>query len=81
MPAPVASGWSDIAGWGLHPLESAAFSRRTPEADAQPSLWEPLFIPPFPSLGMGNRIGLRRVKIRGVMAQVPVTGKRIYVTE
>src|SRR5450756_1785167 len=22
-----------IAGWGLHPLESAAFSRRTPRAD------------------------------------------------
>src|SRR5450759_2081215 len=22
-----------VAGWGLHPLESAAFSRRTPEAD------------------------------------------------
>src|SRR5260370_26110475 len=32
MPAPVASGWSDFAGWGLHPLESAALSRRTPEA-------------------------------------------------
>src|SRR5260221_10295948 len=30
MPAPVASGWSDLAGWALHPLESAAFSRRTP---------------------------------------------------
>jgi hypothetical protein len=30
MPAPVASGWSDVAGWGLHPLESAALSRRTP---------------------------------------------------
>jgi hypothetical protein len=29
MTAPVASGWSDLAGWGLHPLESAAFSRRT----------------------------------------------------
>jgi hypothetical protein len=26
--APVASGWS-IAGWGSHPLEDAAFSRRT----------------------------------------------------
>jgi len=32
MPAPVASGWSDLAGWALHPLESAALSRRTPEA-------------------------------------------------
>ena len=30
MTAPVASGWSDIAGWASHPLESAAFSRRTP---------------------------------------------------
>jgi hypothetical protein len=29
MPAPVASGWSDVAGWALHPLESAALSRRT----------------------------------------------------
>jgi hypothetical protein len=26
MTAPVASGWSDLAGWGLHPLESAAFT-------------------------------------------------------
>jgi hypothetical protein len=25
-----------IAGWGLHPLESAAFSRRTPKADIGP---------------------------------------------
>ncbi len=33
MPAPVASGWSDLAGWALHPLESAAFSRRTPKPD------------------------------------------------
>jgi hypothetical protein len=32
MTAPIASGWSEIAGWALHPLESAAFSRRTPEA-------------------------------------------------
>jgi hypothetical protein len=22
-----------VAGWGLHPLESAAFARRTPTAD------------------------------------------------
>src|ERR1700736_4058884 len=26
-----------VAGWGLHPLESAALSRRTPSADTQPS--------------------------------------------
>jgi hypothetical protein len=30
MTAPIASGWSEFAGWGLHPLESAAFARRTP---------------------------------------------------
>ena len=30
--APAASGWS-VAGWNLHPLESAALSRRTPQAD------------------------------------------------
>jgi hypothetical protein len=30
MTAPIASGWSEFAGWGLHPLESAALSRRTP---------------------------------------------------
>ena len=29
MTAPVASGGSEFAGWGLHPLESAAFARRT----------------------------------------------------
>ena len=32
MTAPVASGGSEFAGWGLHPLESAALSRRTPIA-------------------------------------------------
>src|SRR5271168_4717197 len=32
MTAPVASGWSDLAGWDSHPLESAALSRRTPIA-------------------------------------------------
>ena len=30
LTAPIASGRSDLAGWGLHPLESAALSRRTP---------------------------------------------------
>ena len=39
MPAPVASGWSDLAGWALHPLESAAFSRRTPDADLALENW------------------------------------------
>jgi len=28
--APIASGWSEIAGWDSHPLENAAFARRTP---------------------------------------------------
>jgi len=30
MTAPSASGWSEFAGWVSHPLESAAFARRTP---------------------------------------------------
>jgi len=30
MTAPIASGWSKIAGWDLHPLGNAAFARRTP---------------------------------------------------
>src|SRR3954452_237395 len=34
MTAPIASGGSEFAGWGLHPLESAALPRRTPEADS-----------------------------------------------
>src|SRR5258707_638495 len=35
MTAPIASGWSG-AGWGSHPLESAAFARRTPTEDIRP---------------------------------------------
>ncbi len=31
MTAPIASGWSKIAGWVSHPLENAASARRTPE--------------------------------------------------
>jgi hypothetical protein len=38
MTAPVASGWSDLAGWDSHPLESAALSRRTPIAVIQKSM-------------------------------------------
>ncbi|MGB7933940.1 MAG: hypothetical protein WCH04_17280, partial [Gammaproteobacteria bacterium] len=30
MTAPIASGWSNFAGWVSHPLENAAFARRTP---------------------------------------------------
>jgi hypothetical protein len=41
MTAPVASGWSDLAGWGLHPLESAALSRRTREAAVEDRDSEP----------------------------------------
>src|SRR3954466_4381958 len=33
MTAPIASGGSEFAGWGLHPLESAALPRRTPIPD------------------------------------------------
>jgi len=33
MTALIASGRSGFAGWGLHPLESAAFARRTPTTE------------------------------------------------
>jgi len=33
MTAPVASGWSELAGWDSHPLENAALPRRTVWAD------------------------------------------------
>jgi len=52
MTAPVASGWSELAGWGFHPLESAAFARRTPRADHRADIGkcplledEPPFLP------------------------------------
>jgi hypothetical protein len=35
MTASVASGRSEFAGWGLHPLESAAFARRTSEEEVR----------------------------------------------
>jgi hypothetical protein len=31
MTAPIASGWSNFAGWNSHPLRNAAFARRTPK--------------------------------------------------
>jgi len=34
--APIASGRSKIAGWDSHPLENAAFARRTPTLAIQP---------------------------------------------
>src|SRR3954447_8824732 len=37
MTAPIASGGSEFAGWGLHPLESAALPRRTPTGDISKS--------------------------------------------
>jgi hypothetical protein len=33
MTDPIDSGWSNIAGWVSHPLENAAFARRTPVSD------------------------------------------------
>jgi len=32
MTAPIASGWSNFAGWDSHPLRNAALARRTPIA-------------------------------------------------
>ena len=31
MTASIASDWREIAGWGSHPLENAAFAQRTPK--------------------------------------------------
>jgi len=42
MTAPIASGWSKIAGWDLHPLRNAALARRTPEEDLHGILGEVL---------------------------------------
>jgi hypothetical protein len=33
--APIASGWSEFAGWVSHPLENAAFARRTPKPEVR----------------------------------------------
>jgi hypothetical protein len=38
MTAPIASGWSKIAGRESHPLENAAFARRTPIPAVRKSL-------------------------------------------
>jgi hypothetical protein len=44
MTAPIASGWSKIAGWDFHPLRNAAFARRTPTADIEPIASNTTFI-------------------------------------
>ena len=41
MTAPVASGWSEFAGWGLHTLKSAAFSRRRHEPSSLNAKYSP----------------------------------------
>ena len=54
MTAPVASGGSEFAGWGFHPLESAAFSRRTSKAVSLPwSICRPLHLRDRTILGFG----------------------------
>jgi len=40
--APIASGWSEIAGWVSHPLENAALPRRTPTRDIRRTRKTPL---------------------------------------
>jgi hypothetical protein len=59
MTAPVASGWSDLAGWGLHPLESAALSRRTQTAVVPGRLGE-LKVDPSPHIQKVRRRQLRK---------------------
>src|SRR6476659_3348808 len=63
MTAPIASGWSEIAGWALHPLESAALSRRTPNPAVRMAMTEPLRSttnPTFTTSPMGDRVGQKR---------------------
>jgi hypothetical protein len=38
MTAPIASGWSNIAGWDSHPLRNAALARRTQKGDLLPQM-------------------------------------------
>jgi hypothetical protein len=52
MTAPVASGGSEFAGWGFHPLESAALARRT-------SIPEILTVSKCGPLNLRNRIHYR----------------------
>jgi len=54
MPAPVASGWSDVAGWASHPLESAALSRRTPTAAIGVRSRRASLTPPRSGRGVGS---------------------------
>jgi len=42
--APIASGRSKIAGWDSHPLENAAFARRTPNCDIRQKLMSHIHI-------------------------------------
>ncbi|MEH2506497.1 hypothetical protein V1290_005308 [Bradyrhizobium sp. AZCC 1578] len=62
-----------IAGWGLHPLESAAFARRTPNSDISPQA-------PRPSACRQGRVWLRhgtldRYLPRGLPAPGAVSGE------
>jgi hypothetical protein len=55
MNAPVPSGGSEFAGRGLHPLESAAFARRTSIIESLPaSIYGPLHF--------GTGLGLEAAK-------------------
>ena len=69
MTAPIASGWSD-AGWDLRPLESAAFARRTPQAD----------IPQRKDPGCGFRPSRRQGKITGQLIDAVICGARLATT-
>jgi len=42
--APIASGWSNIAGWVSHPLENAAFAWRTPNPDLRQVRLKPISV-------------------------------------
>ena len=75
MPAPVASGWSDFAGWASHPLESAAFSRRTPITVVRGGTFELRASTPTPVRGRRRyraaAIGSRRSRTPSAHADCP----------
>jgi hypothetical protein len=60
MTAPTTSGWSIFAGWALHPLESAAFSRRTPTPAGSQCPLCGISLRSLHSLGLTFRITQRR---------------------
>jgi len=62
--APIASGRSKIAGWDSHPLENAAFARRTPQIALH-------FIQPERQLFLKGVIDVKNTATRWLPFNVP----------